>query len=60
MAIKVECKAVDHGSEAYKDTVSLRDELLRKPLGLVFSAEDLEKEASSYHLGAYNTGELVA
>lgn len=37
-------KEIDHGSAEYKMMISLRDEILRKPLGLSFLPEDLEKE----------------
>ena len=40
MALKI----IDYNSTAYKDMVALRMEILRKPLGLTFSAADLEKE----------------
>ncbi len=60
MTVSVECKAVSHGSEAYKETVGLRNVLLRKPLGLEFSEDDLAKEADSHHLAAYREGQLVA
>ena len=35
------CYTIEYGSKAYKQTVDLRYEVLRKPLGLRFSTEDL-------------------
>lgn len=58
--MEVICKEVAHGSQEYDNIVALRNDLLRKPLGLVFSKEDLAKEKDSFHLGAYVGGELVA
>ena len=50
---------VPFGSEAYEATVALRDDILRKPLGLTFSEQDLDSEWYSYHLAAYFASELV-
>ena len=40
MALKI----IDHGSPEYQQMVKLRDVILRKPLGLGFTPEDIEKE----------------
>ena len=48
-----------YGSAAYEASVALRYEVLRQPLGLEFSSEQLETEASAYHLGCYRDGELL-
>lgn len=37
-------KQIDHGTEQYLQMVNLRDNLLRRPLGLTFSHDDLIKE----------------
>ena len=37
-------KQIDHGSSDYQMMISLRDELLRRPLGLAFTEEELERE----------------
>jgi len=47
---KLSFKTVDFQSPAYHKTVALRDELLRKPLGLQFSSEDFAREKYDYHL----------
>ena len=39
MALKI----IDYNSPEYKDMLALRMEILRKPLGLSFTKEDLEK-----------------
>ncbi len=41
---------VAHGSPEYWATVDLRDSILRMPLGLLFSAEELEAEKDYHHL----------
>ena len=40
MALKI----IDHGTKEYQDIVRLRDEILRKPLGLHFTPEELDGE----------------
>ena len=49
MALKI----IDHNTPQYQDMIQLRNEVLRKPLGLVFSAEELEKEKENLLIGAY-------
>jgi predicted GNAT family N-acyltransferase len=54
-------REVAHQSKDYWDTVALRTEVLRKPLNMQFSQEELLREDDSIHLGAYNAnGELLA
>ena len=38
MALKI----IDHGSREYQQMVHLRNEILRRPLGLQFTPEELE------------------
>lgn len=49
MALKI----IDHNTPQYQDMIKLRNEVLRKPLGLVFSAEELEREKENLLIGAY-------
>lgn len=46
-------RQVKHGSTDYAKTVSLRDEILRKPLGLSFAESDLTQEAELLHLAIW-------
>lgn len=39
--------------------VKLRDEILRKPLGLSFTPEDLEKEKDDILIGAFDDGKIL-
>jgi len=52
-------REVEHGSLEYLATVDLRDSILRKPLGLQFSAEELGAEKDSHHLACYRGDRLV-
>ena len=52
-------KQIDHGSKEYKLMVKLRDEILRKPLGLAFTPEDLEKEKNDLLIGAFDEDQIL-
>ncbi|MGI9158802.1 MAG: GNAT family N-acetyltransferase [Saprospiraceae bacterium] len=47
---------IEFGTPEYDETVRLRDEVLRKPLGLSFTAEQLATEYDSLHLIATDLG----
>lgn len=51
---------IDYGSAAYKDAVSLREEILRKPLGKRFTPEDIAGEKEHLHIAGYMGGKMVA
>lgn len=53
-------KQIDHGTPEYKKMVKLRDEILRKPLGLHFTPEELNKEKEDILLGAFDEDEILA
>jgi GNAT superfamily N-acetyltransferase len=55
----IEYKEIPFGSEAYEDSVVLRDMALRKPLGLAFDPKVLALEISDNHLCAYDEDKLV-
>ena len=40
---------IPFGSTLYDQSIALRDEILRKPLGLEFTTEDLSKEFEQHH-----------
>lgn len=50
MALKI----IDHGSPEYQQMIKLRDDILRKPLGLTFSPAELEKEKDNILIGAFD------
>ena len=56
MALKI----IDYNSPEYKDMRALRMEILRKPLGLSFTKEDLEKEKDDIFLGAFEEEKILA
>ena len=55
MALKI----IDHGTKEYEDVVRLRDEILRKPLGLYFTPEALEQEQENLHIAAYEDDQML-
>ena len=44
------CSRIDYGSTEYAATITLRDRVLRKPLGLEYSQADLTAEHDQIHL----------
>ena len=54
-----EIREVKFGSAQYHELVSLRDLVLRKPLGLKFTQEQLDAEHSDTHFGAYLNNQLI-
>lgn len=53
------CRPIQHGSPEYAAAVALRDDVLRKPLGLLFSDEQLHNESRDHHLACFLEGRLV-
>lgn len=51
-------KLIDHGSKDYSLMIALRHALLRKPLGLSFSDEELKNEVNDILLGCFDDGKL--
>jgi len=53
-------KQIDHGSKEYQQMVDLRFQILRKPLGLSFTEEDLAAETDDILLGCFEDDRLEA
>lgn len=51
-------KLIDHGSKEYKKMVDLRYLLLRKPLGLSFTEDEIAKEENNIHIGCFDEDKL--
>jgi ribosomal protein S18 acetylase RimI-like enzyme len=49
----IQIRTVAHGSEIFRRVVMLREDVLRKPLGLAYRAEDLAAEHDQFHLAAF-------
>lgn len=57
---KIHFKIIDYGSGDYKKAVALREEILRKPLGLFFTKEELEMEKDHVHIAGFLGQEMIA
>ena len=57
---KIHFKIIDYESDDYKKAVALREEILRKPLGLFFTKEELEMEKEHVHIAGYLGQEMCA
>ncbi len=47
-------KQIDHGSEEYNKMIVLRKQILRQPLGLSFTEEELNKEKDEILIAAFD------
>ncbi len=52
-------KMIDHGTQEYQQMVNLRNEILRKPLGLTFDSAELEREKEDVLMGAFEEDKLL-
>ncbi len=55
----IEIKQILTGTKEYEAELKLRDEILRRPLGLCIFDDNLTKESDDFHIGAFDSGELV-
>lgn len=55
MALKI----IDHGTTEYHQMVKLRDDILRRPLGLTFSPEELESEKDNMLIAAFEDEQML-
>lgn len=52
-------RLIDYGSPEYEQMLRLRYEMLRKPLGLSFSEEELKKEKDDVLMGAFEDDRIL-
>lgn len=52
-------RMIDHGTKEYQQMVNLRNEILRKPLGLSLDKEELDKEKDDILMGAFEDDRLL-
>ncbi|HEY6504573.1 MAG TPA: GNAT family N-acetyltransferase [Chitinophagaceae bacterium] len=55
MALKI----IDHGTAEYRQMVKLRDDILRRPLGLTFTPEELEGEKDNMLIAAFEDERIL-
>lgn len=52
-------KQIDHGTNEYRQMVQLRNLILRAPLGLSFTEDELEKEKNEILIAAYDDDTML-
>ena len=52
-------KQIDHGSREYRQMVTLREQLLRKPLGMTFTSEELDNEKDEVMIGSFDEEDML-
>ena len=52
-------KQIDHGTDDYQLMITLRHELLRRPLGLVFDQNELDREKEDILIGSFEDDRLL-
>ena len=53
-------KQIDHGTKEYEQMVKLRHDILRQPLGLSFTPDELARENEDILIGAFDEDEMLA
>nr|CAX69048.1 GCN5-related N-acetyltransferase [uncultured bacterium] len=54
------CRSIDYGSPEYHQALTLRFDVLRKPLGIAFDPERLKLESADLHFACFQGERLVA
>ena len=52
-------KLIDYGTNEYQQMITLRNDILRKPLGLHFTPEELENEKNEILIGAFEEDKMI-
>jgi predicted GNAT family N-acyltransferase len=52
-------KIIDYGTKEYQQMVDLRNQILRKPLGLQFNENELEQEKEDMLIGAFEDDQML-
>jgi len=53
------CLPIQFGTPEFDNSISLRYDVLRKPLGLQFEIKDIEKEWDSIHIACYDKNAIM-
>ena len=53
-------KQIDHGTKEYEQMVNLRNDMLRRPLGLHFTPDELDREKEDILIGAFDEDVILA
>ena len=55
----INIREIKYQTEDYNQELKLRDQVLRKPLGLSLYDENLKAEKDDFHIGAYTNDHLI-
>jgi predicted GNAT family N-acyltransferase len=55
MALKI----IDYGTPEYQQMIRMREDILRKPLGITFTEGELEKEKDNLLIGAFEDDQML-
>src|SRR5215213_8462712 len=56
----IEIKHFSSSTPEYAEALALRDEVLRKPLGMQFTEKELAKDKEDVHFGLFIDGQIAA
>ncbi len=56
----MDIRKIEYKSTEYFQALALRDSILRAPLGLFFSEEDIRSESTYIHFGAFLNSKIIA
>lgn len=53
-------KVIDYLSPEHRQTIELRNKILREPIGLTYTDQDLEDEKTGSHIACYTSDAILA
>ncbi len=53
------CKEISFGSDAYKTLLTIRYEVLRKPIGWELREKDIANDRNEFHLAAFDDATII-
>ena len=60
MSAPIRFEVIQHGSDAYREAVALRDDLLRNPMGMITTPEEIVAERALIHVAGFRGSEVCA
>jgi len=58
--MQIDFRIIDHSSKDYESVLALRQEILRTPLGLAFTKEELDREKNNIQVAGFIENEVIA
>ncbi len=57
--MKLSCKLLDFNTDDHKHSIEIRRKILRIPLGIEFTNEELENEVDQFHFAVFNEDKML-